>query len=358
MPAAKTPRTPSAPAAPLRLGFAVKVLGQAGLKSNDSRRWQSGPHLRVSLGYVREIFRYLAAHGITMYRLSSDLAPYLTHPAMQEFRNQIRECERELGEIGAEASALALRLSFHPSQYILLNSPKPELTAQSILDVESQAEMLDRMGQGPEGVVVIHVGGVYGDRIAGRERWVRTYEKLPERARRRLVLENDDISYSAADVLEIHRMTGVPLIFDHQHWCCLNPEGLPLRDTAEAFARSWPAGVRPKMHFSSPRTEMREIKRKNRKTKKPETVFMPPLLTGHADYNNPFEFARVMRELEGLDFDVMLEAKSKDLALRRLRVHLAKYAPDVAARFGIASAAAESEMEEIVVASPETVVAG
>jgi len=316
-----------------RLGLAVKVLGQPGLKSNDSRRWQQGPHLRVSLGYVREIFAYLKTHAITMYRLSSDLAPYLTHPDMPQFRDQVTECADELRELGGIARAQGLRLSFHPSQYIILNSTDPKLTAQSIHDLESQAEMLDRMEQGPEAVVVVHVGGVYGERVAARERWARTYEKLPERARRRLVLENDDTSFSAADVLEIHRQTGVPLVFDHQHFWCLNPERLELRAAVKAFLRSWPEGVRPKLHFSSPRTEMRELKRKNRTTKKNETVLMPPLLTGHADYNNPFEFATLMRQLGGLEFDVMLEAKAKDLALLRLRRDLLRCAPDVAARF-------------------------
>ena len=63
----------------------------------------------------------------------------------------------------------------------------------------------------------------------------------------------------------------------------------------------------------------------------------PPLLTGHADYNNPFEFVTMMRQLEELEFDVMLEAKAKDLALLRLRSNLARIAPDVAARFGISA---------------------
>ncbi len=321
--------------APLRLGFAVKVLGIAGQKSSDTRRWQQSPHLRVSLGYLREIFAYLKLRGINMYRLSSDVAPYLTHPGMPQFRKQISECADELRDLGEMARAQDLRLSFHPSQYIILNSENEKLTAQSIHDIDSQAEILDRMEQGPEAVVVIHVGGVYGDRAAARERWARTYEKLPERARRRLVLENDDTSFSASDVLEIHRLTGVPLIFDHQHFWCLNPDRLDLRDTVKKFLKTWPDGVRPKLHFSSPRTEMREIKRKNRKTKKRETVLLPPLLTGHADYNNPFEFAAMMRELSGLEFDVMLEAKAKDLALLRLRRDLLRCAPDVAQRFGL-----------------------
>jgi UV DNA damage endonuclease len=143
-------------AAPLRLGFPVKVLGKPGLKSNDARRWQQSPHLRVSLGYVREIFAYLKERELTMYRLSSDLAPYLTHPEMPQFRNQITECASELSDLGTIARAQHLRLSFHPSQYIILNSTDARLTAQSVHDIESQAQMLDCMELGPEAVVVVH----------------------------------------------------------------------------------------------------------------------------------------------------------------------------------------------------------
>jgi UV DNA damage endonuclease len=320
---------------PLRFGFAVKVLGQADLKSNDARRWQNEPHLRVSLGYLRDIFAYLARHDITMYRMSSDIAPYVTHPDLPQFHGQIKECSRELGELGQLARAQGLRLSFHPSQFVVLNSPNRALVDKSIWDLEAQAEMLDSMELGPEAVVVIHVGGTYGDRKSGCQRWIDTYRRLPEAVRRRLVLENDDIRYSAADVLKIHEETGVPLIFDYQHYWCNNPEGLQLRPTLERFIRSWPDGIRPKLHFSSPRTEMREIKRKNRKSGTMETVLQPPIWTGHADFLNPFEFITFMRMAYDLAFDVMLEAKAKDLALLRIRRDLARYAPDIAVRFGL-----------------------
>ena len=85
------------------------------------------------------------------------------------------------------------------------------------------------------------------------------------------------------------------------------------------------------------RTELREIRRRNRNTNKRDIVLLLPLLTGHSDCNNPFEFATMMRQLEELEFDVMLEAKTKDLALLRLRSDLARIAPDVAARFGISA---------------------
>lgn len=319
----------------MRLGFPVKILGRDDLKSNDARRWQSDPHLKVSLEYLDGILDYLAKHEIPMYRMSSDLAPYATHPDMPQFHTQVADSDRELAAIGKKARELDIRLSFHPSQYVLLNSPDPVLTQKSINDLASQADMLDRMGLGPEAVLVTHVGGVYDDREASRARWAETWKTLPEPVRRRLVLENDDLRFSAADVLWIHEATGVRLIFDYQHFWCLNPEGLDMVDALRRVLASWPKGERPKIHFSSPRTELRTLERKNRKTGKKEKVLAPPIWTGHADFVNPFEFARFMRDAEGLVFDVMLESKSKDLSLMKLRPDLLRYAPDVAARFGI-----------------------
>ncbi|NGP17655.1 UV DNA damage repair endonuclease UvsE [Devosia aurantiaca] len=336
---------------PLKLGFPVKVLGNPALKSNDARRSQSNPHLRVSLGYLSDIFDYLVKHQISMYRMSSDLAPYATHPDMPQFHSMVQDCAGDLATIGNRARELGLRLSFHPSQFIVLNSPDPELVRKSIWDLTSQAEMLDLMELGPEAVMVVHVGGVYDDKIAARQRWVETWPTLPEPVRRRLVLENDDLRFSCADTLYVHEHTGVRLIFDHQHFWCLNPEGLDLRDALSSMLATWPSDVRPKIHFSSPRTELRQLARKNRKTGKAETVNVAPVWTGHADFVQPFEFISFMRIADGLEFDVMLEAKSKDLALIKLRPDLLRYAPDVAARFGLYPAqqkALEGEQESLM----------
>lgn len=344
------------PARPMRLGFPVKVMGKPGFKSNDTRRWQKNPHLKCSLEEVSKILDYLAKEKLDMYRLSSDLAPYATHPDMPQFHNMVAESDAELAAFGKKARELDIRLSFHPSQYVLLNSPDAALTAKSIWDLSSQAEMLDRMGLDDEAVMITHVGGVYDDHDASRARWIEGWEKCPEHVRRRLVLENDDIRFSAADALWIHERTGVRLVFDYQHFWCLNPERLDMRQTFEKFLATWPEGVRPKMHFSSPRTEMREVKQKitakqrasGKTTKKGEltkapvkanarvkTVLRPPIWTGHADFTNPFEFATFMRMAEGLVFDVMMEGKSKDVSLLKLRPDLLRFAPDVAARFGI-----------------------
>jgi UV DNA damage endonuclease len=336
----------------LRLGFPVIILGEEGIKSNDTRRWQSSPHLKVSLEYLHKVFDYLQKHKISMYRMSSDLAPYATHPDMPQFHNQVQESRQELEDIGKRARELNLRLSFHPSQFVILNSPDPELCKKGIWDLTVQAEMLDTMGLGPDAVLVIHVGGSYGDNRSGIDRWCATWDNLlPESVKRRLVLENDDIRYSAADVLTIHERTGVRLIFDVQHFWCLNPQCLELKSALRSFLKTWPDGVRPKIHYSSPRTEMREVKRKDRKTGKKKTALLPPVWTGHADFVQPFEFISFFRDNPDMETDVMLEAKSKDLALLRLRQDLARYAPDVAKRFGISVSEELSEppLEEIAV---------
>ena len=355
----------SLPSRPLRLGFPVKVMGVPGLKGNDTRRWQKNPHLKCSLEHVDKILDYLKKVEIDMYRLSSDLAPYATHPDMPQFHNMVAESDAELAAFGKKARELDIRLSFHPSQYVLLNSPDPELTRKSTWDLSSQAEMLDRMGCGPEAVLVTHVGGVYDDREAARARWIDGYNQCPEHVKRRLVLENDDIRFSAADVLWIHERTGVRCVFDYQHFWCLNPERLEIRDTLEKFLATWGDTARPKIHFSSPRTEMREVKRaitpkqraaakagKAKKSKeltkapvkataRVKTVLLPPIWTGHSDFTNPFEFATFMRMAEGLEFDVMMEGKSKDVSIIKLRPDLLRFAPDVAARFGITAEDAE-----------------
>jgi UV DNA damage endonuclease len=70
-------------------------------------------------------------------------------------------------------------------------------------------------------------------------------------------------------------------------------------------------------------------------TARTKTVLLPPVWTGHSDFTNPFEFATFMRMAEGLEFDVMMEGKSKDISIIKLRPDLLRYAPDVASRFGI-----------------------
>ncbi len=149
----------------MRLGYAVKTLGEGGQPSHDARKWQSGPHLRWSIEALHGVFDYLERADIDMYRMTASLAPYATHPEIglrPGFDRQVEDCREELAELGGRAAARGLRLSTHPGQYVVLNSESDEVRAAAIRDMELQAEILDAMGQGPEAVVVLHVGGAAG----------------------------------------------------------------------------------------------------------------------------------------------------------------------------------------------------
>ena len=318
---------PNNPPPIYHLGLPVKVIG-APVRSHDSRRWQNEPHLSVSLAYVRDMFEYLYSRDIHFYRLAGQLAPYVTHPDLPAFHRQIEECGNELAMMGDLARQYRIRLSMHPAHYIQLSSPDAARVARSCQELAVAAALMDAMGLGTEAVLVVHVGGVYGDAAASRERFVRNLDRMPPAARQRLALENDDRHYGVQDLLWIHQRTGLRLVLDTLHHRCLNPVGESLVEALRAVLATWPANQQPKIHFSSPRTALRELYRQGQR------YLQAPLPNQHSDFLDPFDFIdllRTARRAELRPFDIMLEAKAKDLALLRLREQIAKFAPDLVA---------------------------
>lgn len=307
------------------LGFAVNVLGEP-LRSHDSRRWQNQPHLSVSLAYLRDIFGYLQRQEIRFYRLSGQLAPYLTHPALPHFHRQIDECLNELAAIGDMARQQSLRLTMHPGHYIQLSSADATRVERSQQELTVCTALLDAMGLGADGVIVIHVGGIYGDRRASLERFVGNFVALPPQVRRRVVLENDDRTFDLQDLLWVHKRTGVRLVLDVLHQRCLNSGEYPLVEALAFALATWPTDQQPKIHYSSPRTELRHLYQ-NRQRR-----LAIPLPNQHSDFLDPFTFIEFMQAARAAalrPFDVMLEAKAKDLALLRLRTQIATFAPEL-----------------------------
>jgi len=307
----------------MRLGFSVRILGYPNLPAYDARR-ERPRHLSAGLAHLRDILFYLRENHIRMYRMHSGLVPEADDSDSSAPQQQMGDCARELSAVGMLARECDVRLSFHPYSSVVLNALNEEQVAQSVARLEAQAAMLDAMDLGLEAVIVTHVGGVYDNLAASSERFVRCYEMLPEAVRRRLALENDDHRFSHAEVRTIHRACGIPIVFDNLHHLVLNPQGIPMREALAASLSTWPPGVQPKIHFSTPRTEMRPLEGASR--------VKLPTWTEHSDFVNPFEFLAFLEMARSLGpFDVMLEAKARDLALLALRADVARFAPQQAA---------------------------
>ena len=299
------------------------MLGAGGLPSHDTRRWKSGPSLGVSLQRLAAILDYCDDNDIRMYRMATALAPYASHPDHAQFRDAPQRFAEELARVGASARERGIRLSTHPGQYTVLNSENDRIQRLAVDELEVQAELLDGMGCGAESVVVLHVGGAAGGAAGAAERFLRGFELLSERARARLVVENDDRAFGLGDVLALARRIGRPVVWDVLHHHCHDPDAIPEREALELALATWPEGVTPKIHYSTPKTAVEERRRKvGRRVER--SLVLPPL-RAHADLIDPIAFARFLGDAAGArDFDVMLEAKAKDLALLRLRAELAR----------------------------------
>ncbi len=328
----------------MKLGFSVKPRGRPGLKPYDSRRWQNSPHLSVSLAYLRDILVYLRQKGISMYRMDSRLAPYLTHPDLPQFHGQVEECSAELAAVGRMAREHGIRLSFHAPITISLSSPDDEAAQRAVAELTSLARILDSMGMGPEAVVVFHGGGTYGDRKEALERLIRRVGRMPERVRRRLALEHDR-SFTLADAYRVHRRTGIAVVYDHLHYLNEFPRSFPFPQAVSLALSTWPREVRPKVHFSSPRTAVRVVKR-TLPDGSSKVLVEPPRWDEHSDFVNPFSFLAFLRATRSLrEFDVMVEARGTDLAVMHLRSDLGRYAPGLAAKLeGPSARIGEEEM--------------
>lgn len=250
-----------------------------------------------NLSCLRRILDYNAGRGLLFFRISSDVVPFASHPVCRvrwqdEFGAQLRE-------LGAFARRNGMRISMHPDQFVLLNSPDAGITERSIAELEYHCDVLEGMGLGRDAKIQIHVGGVYGDRAAAMSRFEERHRGLPARVRARLAIENDDRLYPLADCLALNERCGVPVIFDKFHHECLN-HGEPVGDALDAAMGTWKRADGPMIaDYSSQKAGARK--------------------GTHAEHIDAADFRRFVRAAEGRDFDVMLEIKDKERsALRAL----------------------------------------
>ena len=195
-----------------------------------------------------------ASVGIRVFRMSSELIPHKSNPKIEHFELDV--LQPLLSQAGRLAQEYRQRLTFHPGQYNVIGAIDDAKFLQTIRDLDYHAEVMDRMNLPPDSVMVVHGGGIYGDKQQTIRRWIQNYSRLPERIQRRLVLENCEKSFSIVDCLYMSSMTGVPVVFDIHHFECYRqlhpceqfqaPEAY-LPDVLQTWRKR---GIKPKLHIS------------------------------------------------------------------------------------------------------------
>lgn len=309
----------------IRLGVAGRVLGR-GVREADEQGGTVASHLSLGALDLQDRLAYLAERRIALYRLPAALQAWAIAVGPSAVRREAQESGELLAAVGALARRHGIRLTMHAGLDLPLASPDVAVAARAAEALMAQAVLLEALGSGRDGTIVVHVGGAHGDRAEALHRFAARWERLAEVARARLAVELDEGRFDLADLLRLHQMIGVPVVLDALHFQLNNPGRLGLSEALGLTLATWPRGVRPKVHYSTQRTEAHLL------VERGEWRLLPPRAGQHADYLNPHEFAGLLRAAGGYPpFDVMLEAKAGDLALLRLREDVGRFAPDVAA---------------------------
>ena len=260
---------------------------------------------RANLDALGAMLRWNAERGIHFLRVASSVVPFASH-ADYPIDWQERFAP-ELAALRELVEATGHRVTMHPGQYTVLNSPDEEIAARAIAELDYSARFLEAVAPPPdnESSITLHVGGAYGDRPAALARLARRVEGLKAHVRRRLTLENDDRVWALHEVLPACEALGLPLVFDVFHHRCLPGDRDDWRDgLREELARvvaTW-AGRVPKLHISSQQPGGRA--------------------GSHADRIDPTDLDELVALMEGVGgeqpYDVMVEAKHKDEAVLAL----------------------------------------
>ncbi len=310
MPVTKT-KNNSAPSNTLRLGLCCQFLEQpikfrvttATAMQRLPRREQLARFAELCAGNAEALhaaLKFCAAQHIGSFRILSPIMPVKTHPTIGYRVEELPGADGIVAQFrrcGEFARAHGIRTGFHPDQFVVLNSPDENIVARSVADLESQAEIAEWTNAD---TVNIHGGGGYGDKPAALARFRRNLDRLSPRARARLTVENDDKTYTPADLLPLCRAEGVPLVYDAHHHRCL-PDSLTVEQATAAARETW-LQREPLFHISSPLAG-----------------WQGPQPERHHDYINAEDFPRAWL---GWPVTVEVEAKAKELAVLKLLTDL------------------------------------
>ncbi len=237
---------------------------------------------------------YNIKNKIKLYRISSGLIPFGSSPVNQLEWEQIFH-DRFI-TIGQKIKQSGMRVSFHPGQYTVLNSPDEGVVSRAVDDLVYQEKILTLLGVDYSHKLILHVGGVYGDKVTALERFEENFKTIPQAVKNRLIIENDDRLFNVEDVLGLAHRIGIPVVYDNLH-NAINPADSTKDDgywISEARKTWKPEDGKQKIHYSQQASGKR--------------------LGAHTDTIYIEDFLEFYNKLEDKTIDIMLEVKDKNLS--------------------------------------------
>lgn len=247
-----------------------------------------------NLQALEKMVDYNIANDIRLYRISSDLIPFGSSPVNTLDWPEIHKEAFE--RIGAKIRKSGMRVSLHPGQYTVLNSPTEDVVERAIEDLSYHDKILAALGTDSTNKIVLHVGGIYGDKEAAMDRFAENFQRLPESVKHRLIIENDDRLYNIEEVLKLANRLQIPAVYDNLHHA-INPPSSGGNDQhwIAVANRTWKeADGKQKIHYSQQAAGKRP--------------------GAHTDTIDLETFLQFYNQLDDQTIDIMLEVKDKNLS--------------------------------------------
>lgn len=263
---------------------------------NDEERLNKLKMVTLSnLEALKKILKYNIEKDIHFYRMTSALIPLATHPEVKnwDFKKYFKKEFEEIGEIIKKSN---MRVDVHPDQFNVINSNREDVVEATKRNLKHFCEIFELMKY-EDYKLVLHVGGATGGKDTALERFKNNIEDFDERIRKKIILENDDKTYTMKETLELCEELKIPMVLDVHHHNC-NNNGEVIDDYLKRIFYTWTSeNLPPKVHFSSPKYGIKDRK--------------------HHEYINIEEMIKFINTAKLLEenFDIMIEAKMKDLAM-------------------------------------------
>lgn len=295
----------------MAIGYACIALGlsRSGMRSCTLKNVtpeKLNELIASNLQTLSRLFDYNLSRGIRIFRISSDIIPFGSHPAVRQ--SWWIDHADTLHELGERINRQGIRVSMHPGQYTVLNAQDPVIAERAAADLAYHARFLDSLGLDEQHKIILHAGGVYTDPETSLVRFKKHFQDLPSEIKRRLVLENDE-KYHIGQVLQLALELQIPAVFDvFHHQCYPAPEDRGIFQWLERCRATWqPADGVQKIHYSQQQTGLRS--------------------GAHAYSVQLQPFLDFYQNLPNRPLDIMLECKDKDLSAIKCQLAV-KQSPD------------------------------
>lgn len=227
----------------MKIGYYCKnwSLDLSGGRSFETSSYSEERLMRMvesNLQSLERILHFNAAHNLLIYRISSHLVPHASNPVCQfDWQEHFAEDFMRIGEFIRKNN---IRICMHPDQLTYINTRDEAIFEKSALEILYHTQVLDLMGLDMSAKIILHVGGIYGDKEKSLERFAERFNRLHEAITNRLVIENDERNYDVKDCLALHEMTGVPVLLDTLH-NEINTSNIPLGQILKLVSKTWDA---------------------------------------------------------------------------------------------------------------------